>query len=235
MLAHRNTPGQVMRLLLAEDNEDLGDAVFRHLRNAGHSVEWVRQGEEALDSVAAEPYDALILDLMLPGRDGLSIIEELRRARNAIPILVVTARAEIDDKVSLLDRGADDYLVKPFDLRELDARLRAVLRRPAGRTTSMMEFGDTVVDLAGHSVSVSGQPVELSRREFRLLEILLARMGAVVPKERLMAQLFSFDEAVSVNALELYVSRLRRKLEGAALEIATVRGVGYVARIADGG
>ena len=224
-----------MRLLLAEDNEDLGDAVFRHLRNAGHSVEWVRQGEEALDSVAAEPYDALILDLMLPGRDGLSIIEELRRARNAIPILVVTARAEIDDKVSLLDRGADDYLVKPFDLRELDARLRAVLRRPAGRTTSMMEFGDTVVDLAGHSVSVSGQPVELSRREFRLLEILLARMGAVVPKERLMAQLFSFDEAVSVNALELYVSRLRRKLEGAALEIATVRGVGYVARIADGG
>lgn len=224
-----------MRLLLAEDNEDLGDAVFRHLRNAGHSVEWVRQGEAALDSVAAEPYDALILDLMLPGRDGLSIIEELRRARNAIPILVVTARAEIDDKVSLLDRGADDYLVKPFDLRELDARLRAVLRRPAGRTTSLMEFGDTVVDLAGHSVSVSGQAVELSRREFRLLEILLARVGAVVPKERLMSQLFSFDEAVSVNALELYVSRLRRKLEGAALEIATVRGVGYVARITDVG
>ncbi|WP_336739134.1 response regulator transcription factor [Aureimonas altamirensis] len=224
-----------MRLLLAEDNEDLGDAVFRHLRNAGHSVEWVRRGEAALDSVAAEPYDALILDLTLPGRDGLSIIEELRRARNAIPILVVTARAEIDDKVSLLDRGADDYLVKPFDLRELDARLRAVLRRPAGRTTSLMEFGDTVVDLAGHSVSVSGQAVELSRREFRLLEILLARVGAVVPKERLMSQLFSFDEAVSVNALELYVSRLRRKLEGAALEIATVRGVGYVARITDGG
>jgi len=224
-----------MRLLLAEDNEDLGDAVFRHLRNAGHSVEWVRQGEAALESVAAEPYDALILDLMLPGRDGLSIIEELRRARNAIPILVVTARAEIDDKVSLLDRGADDYLVKPFDLRELDARLRAVLRRPSGRTTSLMEFGDTVVDLAGHSVSVSGQAVELSRREFRLLEILLARIGAVVPKERLMSQLFSFDEAVSVNALELYVSRLRRKLEGAALEIATVRGVGYVARITDGG
>ncbi|KHJ55780.1 chemotaxis protein CheY [Aureimonas altamirensis] len=224
-----------MRLLLAEDNDDLGDAVFRHLRNAGHSVEWVRQGEAALDAVAAEPYDALILDLMLPGRDGLSIIEELRRARNAIPILVVTARAEIDDKVSLLDRGADDYLVKPFDLRELDARLRAVLRRPAGRTTSLMEFGDTVVDLAGHSVSVSGQAVELSRREFRLLEILLARVGAVVPKERLMSQLFSFDEAVSVNALELYVSRLRRKLEGAALEIATVRGVGYVARITNGG
>ncbi|QOG07955.1 response regulator transcription factor [Aureimonas sp. OT7] len=224
-----------MRLLLVEDNDDLGDAVFRHLRNAGHSVEWVRQGEAALDAVAAEPYDALILDLMLPGRDGLSIIEELRRARNAIPILVVTARAEIDDKVSLLDRGADDYLVKPFDLRELDARLRAVLRRPAGRTTSLMEFGDTVVDLAGHSVSVSGQAVELSRREFRLLEILLARVGAVVPKERLMSQLFSFDEAVSVNALELYVSRLRRKLEGAALEIATVRGVGYVARITNGG
>ncbi len=224
-----------MRLLLAEDNEDLGDAVYRHLKNAGHSVEWAQRGDAVLDAVRAEPYDALILDLMLPGRDGISIIEELRRARNAIPILVVTARAEIDDKVSLLDRGADDYLVKPFDLRELDARLRAILRRPAGRMTSLVTYGDLTVDLAGHSVAIDRHPVELSRREFRLLEILLARMGSVVPKERLMAQLFSFDEMVSINALELYVSRLRRKLDGAALEIVTIRGVGYVARLADDG
>ncbi|MFD2239145.1 response regulator transcription factor [Aureimonas populi] len=222
-----------MRMLLVEDNEDLGDAVNRHLRNAGHSVEWVRTGELALESAACERFDAMILDLTLPGRDGLSVISQLRREKSAIPILVVTARSEIDDKISLLDQGADDYLVKPFDLRELDARLRALLRRPAGQTTSVTVAGGLTLDLAGHTVSVEGSPVELGRREFRLLEIFLARKGTVVPKERLMAQLFSFDEAVSTNALELYVSRLRRKLEGSGVEIVTVRGIGYVARVRD--
>ncbi len=220
-------------MLLVEDNEDLGDAVNRHLRNAGHSVEWVRTGELALESAACERFDAMILDLTLPGRDGLSVISQLRREKSAIPILVVTARSEIDDKISLLDQGADDYLVKPFDLRELDARLRALLRRPAGQTTSVTVAGGLTLDLAGHTVSVEGSPVELGRREFRLLEIFLARKGTVVPKERLMAQLFSFDEAVSTNALELYVSRLRRKLEGSGVEIVTVRGIGYVARVRD--
>ena len=220
----RVVPADPAAALAGDNATPENDFAYEYLPKPFDVPEAVRLVRRAL---RAERYDALILDLMLPGRDGLSIIEELRRARNAIPILVVTARAEIDDKVSLLDRGADDYLVKPFDLRELDARLRAVLRRPAGRTTSLMEFGDTVVDLAGHSVSVSGQAVELSRREFRLLEILLARVGAVVPKERLMSQLFSFDEAVSVNALELYVSRLRRKLEGSGVGIRTLRGLGY--------
>ena len=172
---------------------------------------------------------------MLPDGSGLELLKQLRSEHPELPVLMLSARGEPLDRILGLELGADDYLAKPCDPRELTARLRAVLRRPAGRTTSLMEFGDTVVDLAGHSVSVSGQAVELSRREFRLLEILLARVGAVVPKERLMSQLFSFDEAVSVNALELYVSRLRRKLEGAALEIATVRGVGYVARITNGG
>lgn len=219
-----------MRILLVEDNEDLGEAIERRLRDAGHSVEWLRNGDEAIEIARAERFDVIALDLSLPGRDGISILAELRGARSETPVLVMTARAEIDDKVSLLDRGADDYLVKPFDLRELEARLRVLMRRPAGQVTSVATIGDLTMDVAGGLVTVRGRPVELGRREFRLLEILLARVGHVVAKERLMAQLFNLDEDVSVNALELQVSRLRRKLEGSRLGIETVRGVGYVAR-----
>jgi len=224
-----------MRMLLVEDNEGLGDAVNRHLREAGHSVEWVRSGEAAMEAVALEPFDAVILDLTLPGRDGLSVIAQMRRERIRTPVLVVTARSEIDDKISLLDQGADDYLVKPFDLRELDARLRALLRRQAGQTTSLTQVGDLSLDLAGREVRVGSEAVDLGRREFRLLEILLSKPGAVVQKDQLLGQLFSFDENVSINALELYVSRLRRKLEGSRVEIVTVRGAGYVARVRDAG
>lgn len=223
-----------MRILLVEDNEDLGEAIERRLRDAGHSVEWLRDGGEAIEVAASETFDVVALDLTLPGRDGISILAELRGRKSETPVLVMTARAEIDDKVSLLDRGADDYLVKPFDLRELEARLRVLMRRPAGQVTSLATVGDVTVDLANGFVSVGGRKVELGRREFRLLEILLARVGQVVAKERLMAQLFNFDEDVSVNALELQVSRLRRKLEGSRLEIETVRGVGYLARAAGG-
>ncbi|WP_062012687.1 response regulator transcription factor [Aureimonas sp. AU4] len=223
-----------MRMLLVEDNEGLGEAVNHHLRGSGHSVEWVRSGEEAWEALTLEPFDAVILDLTLPGRDGLSVIAQMRRERQATPVLVVTARSEIDDKISLLDQGADDYLVKPFDLRELDARLRALLRRQAGQTTSLSRFGDLSLDTAGRLVRIGETPVDIGRREFRLLEILLSRPGVVVQKESLMAQLFSFDEQVSTNALELYVSRLRRKLEGSRVEIVTVRGTGYVARVPQG-
>lgn len=223
-----------MRILLVEDNEDLGEAVERRLRDAGHSVEWLRDGDEAIEVALAETFDVVALDLTLPGRDGIAILAELRGRNSETPVLVMTARAEIDDKVSLLDRGADDYLVKPFDLRELEARLRVLMRRPAGQVTSTATVGDLTMDLASGRVTVGGRAVELGRREFRLLEILLAKVGHVVAKERLMAQLFNFDEDVSVNALELQVSRLRRKLEGSRLEIETVRGVGYLARAGSG-
>jgi len=219
-----------MRILLVEDNEDLGEAIERRLRDAGHSVEWLRNGDQAIEMARAEAFDVVALDLSLPGRDGISILSELRNGGAETPVLVMTARAEIDDKVSLLDRGADDYLVKPFDLRELEARLRVLMRRPAGQATSTATVGDVTIDLASGLVTVSGRAIELGRREFRLLEILLGKVGQVVAKERLMTQLFSFDEDVSVNALELQVSRLRRKLEGSRLEIGTVRGVGYLAR-----
>lgn len=219
-----------MRILLVEDNEDLGEAIDKRLRSVGHSVEWVRDGAEVIARAEGEAFDAVALDLMLPNCDGLTLIAQLRKLRFSAPILVITARSEIDDKVSLLDQGADDYLVKPFDLRELEARLRALIRRTGGQTSSRVGVGDIELDLAGLNATIAGRAIDLGRREFRLLEILVTHSGKVVAKERLMNQLFNFDEDVSINALELHISRLRKKLEPANVEIGTVRGVGYVIR-----
>ncbi|WP_233234065.1 response regulator transcription factor [Bordetella sp. LUAb4] len=221
-----------MRILLVEDNLDLGDAVESKLRNAGHSVQWVRDGESALQWARHETWDALVLDIMLPGKSGFDVIRELRANGLEAPVLVVTARSEIEDKIDMLDLGADDYLVKPFDLRELEARLRALMRRPAGRTTSLATYGNLALDLAGRTAVMNGTPLELGRREFRLLEILLSRQGSTVAKERLMSQLFDLDD-VSLNALELLISRLRKKLAASSVDIVTVRGVGYQARISE--
>jgi two-component system response regulator TctD len=218
-----------MQILLVEDNDDLGEAVESRLIQAGHAVTWVKDGDDVLPAAIGESFDAMALDLMLPNRSGFELIKLLRRAGFDAPILVMTARSEIDDKVSLLDLGADDYLVKPFDLRELEARLRALMRRTSGMTTSVLVIGNVSIDLAGRTVSVDGQEVDFGRREFRLLEILISSLGKVVPKERLMNQLFNLDNDVSTNALELYVSRLRRKLGDADLQITTARGVGYKA------
>lgn len=220
-----------MRILLVEDNEDLGEAIEKRLRSAGHSVEWVKDGADVVATAEADQFDAVALDLMLPNRDGIGLIAELRKRRFNAPILVITARSEIDDKVGLLDLGADDYLVKPFDLRELEARLRALLRRSGGQASSAIEVGNLVLDLAALNAAIDGKALELGRREFRLLEILVSHVGKVVPKERLMNQLFNFDESVSINALELHISRLRKKLDGADVEIGTVRGVGYLLRV----
>jgi two-component system, OmpR family, response regulator TctD len=219
-----------LRILLVEDAEDLGDAMVTRLRSSGHAVEWLRDGAMASDRLREDIYDAVVLDVMLPGRDGFAILSDLRRAGRNTPVLVVTARSEVDDKISLLDLGADDYLVKPFDLREFEARLRAVMRRPAGMRASTIEVGSLAIDLAARTVSLHGKPVECGRREFRLLEVLVSRLGQVAPKERLMDQLFDLDDEVSVNALELLVSRLRRKLQGGGVEIVTMRGSGYMAR-----
>ena len=218
-----------MRILLVEDNLDLGDAVESKLRSAGHSVQWVRDGVAALRWGLDETWDALVLDINLPGKDGFTVIRELRAAGLEAPVLVMTARSEIEDKIDMLDLGADDYLVKPFDLRELEARLRALMRRPAGQTSSVTAYGNLSLDLANRNVSVAGAPLELGRREFRLLEILLGKLGQTVAKERLMNQLFDLDDG-TLNALELLISRLRKKLAGASIDIVTVRGVGYQAR-----
>jgi two-component system, OmpR family, response regulator TctD len=223
-----------MRILLVEDNPDLGDAVESKLRNAGHSVQWVRDGQSAVQWGRAEPWDALVLDINLPGKDGFAILRELRKGGLGAPVLVMTARSEIEDKIDMLDLGADDYLVKPFDLRELEARLRALMRRPSGQTSSAVAYGNLTLDTANRSAELNGEVVELGRREFRLLEILLSRQGQTVTKERLMAQLFDVED-VSLNALELLISRLRKKLSGASVDIVTVRGVGYQARLDEAG
>lgn len=219
-----------MRILLVEDNEDLGEAVQQRLRSSGHSLEWVRDGSDVVEAAQSGPFDAVILDLMLPNRDGIGLIAEMRLRKFDAPILVITARSEIDDKVSLLDLGADDYLVKPFDLRELEARLRALIRRTGGQTSSVVGIGNLELDIAGLNATIGGKTLDLGRREFRLLEILVTHAGKVVAKDRLMNQLFNFDESVSINALELHISRLRRKLEPSDVEIGTIRGVGYMMR-----
>jgi two-component system response regulator TctD len=222
-----------MKLCLIEDNRDLGEAIERHLRQGGHAVTWTSDGKGAEELIAHEAFDAVILDLTLPGVDGVTILRRLRRGGNDLPVLVTTARAELDDKVSLLDLGADDYLVKPFDLRELDARLRAIVRRPAGHRTSRIVLGDLVLDQAAHMTSIDGRPVDLGLREFRLLEMLVVSAGRAVTRERLMSRLFDEGDGGSENALELLVSRVRRKIAGSAVEIVTIRGVGYLVRVTE--
>ncbi len=218
-----------MRLLLAEDAEDLGHAVERHLTRGGHLVEWVRDGADAFHLAAAGGFDALLLDLNLPGESGTRVLERLRARADPTPVLVLTARGEIEDKVRHFQLGADDYLVKPFDLRELDVRLAALLRRRFGFSGGQIAVGNLVFDADGRRVLVGGRPLELSGREYRLLEYFIVARGRVLAKEQILDHLVGLDEEIGLNAVELYVSRLRKKLEGAGFEIRTIRGLGYVA------
>lgn len=217
-----------MRILVIEDAEDLADAVIDSLRSLGHAVDWAADGHQADELLRTETYQLIILDVMLPGPDGQTLLRQLRRRGDRTPVLVTTARSQIDTKIHLLDLGADDYIVKPFDLRELEARCRALLRRSHGMASSEATFGNLVFDAAARTVSVNGQPLDLSAREFRLLELFLGNLGRVLTKSALIEQLFDLEQAVTPNAVEMSVSRLRRKLEGASVVIRTVHGVGYV-------
>jgi two-component system, OmpR family, response regulator TctD len=220
-----------VRILIVEDTPDLAEALARRLKKLGYAVDLATDGEEADDLLRSEPYDLVVLDLTLPSLDGQTILRRLRERRGRVPVLVLTARAAVDHRVSILDLGADDYVVKPCDFRELEARCRALLRRPQGMAASAVRYGNLTFDAAACRVLVAERPVELSSREFRLLEVLLANRHRVLSKDTLIEQLFGLDEAVAPNAIELYVSRLRRKLEGATVEIRTLRGLGYVAAI----
>lgn len=217
-----------MNILLVEDNRDLGEAIERRLRVLGHQVSWNTTGHEVVDVVAASDFDAVVLDLTLPAADGITILRDLRRSGKRLPVLVITAKAEIDDKVGLLDLGADDYLVKPFDMREFEARLRAVMRRPTGQVSSTLTFGRLVLDQAGQVLWQDGEVVETGLREFRLLESLMGAAGRVVTRDRLMARLCDLEDGGSENALEQMVSRVRRKIAKSGVQIVTVRGVGYL-------
>ncbi len=219
-----------MRILLVEDVVDLADAVRTHLVSLGYVVDWCADGSAVADRLKEMAYDLVILDIMLPKRDGFQILSDLRRARSRLPVFVTTALGGIDDKVNLLDLGADDYIVKPYDLREFTARVRALLRRVEGERTALVRLGRIVLDRATRRVTLDGDELELSRRELQLLELLAGRFGATIDRERLIDRIFTGEDGVAPNALEVLVSRLRRKIEGSGLELQAVRGIGYALR-----
>lgn len=216
-----------MRLLVIEDDEHLGLAVSTCLRQDGYAVDWERDGAIAEEILRYQSYDVIVVDIGLPGLDGISILKALRSRGDKTPVLVLTARSAVDDRIDALDLGADDYLAKPFDVREFLARCRALLRRSMGGATDQIEIGGFVFDGIAKTVKVNDTQILLPNREFRLLEILLRGMGRVLDKEQIAEQLFDFDHETGPNAIEVYVARLRKKLTG-TLEIKTVRGLGYV-------
>ena len=224
-----------MRILLVEDTKALREMVASHLKALGFAVDAVSSGEQALAAAAAASYDAMILDLGLPGIDGMAVLRRLRRSGSGIPALILTARDAIENRIGGLDAGADDYILKPFDLTELAARLRAVLRRPGSRRDPRIAFGDLSFDATSRLAWVSGDELSLPRREAALLEALLHAFGAIVVKDALEDRLYGFDDDVSGNAIEATVSRVRRKLAAAksGVRIEAVRGIGY--RLALGG
>ena len=215
-----------MRILLAEDDPLLGDGLRAGLRQLGFQVDWVRDGMAAERELRAEPYAAAVLDLGLPLKDGMDVLAAVRRAGIALPVLVLTARDTVPERIRGLDVGADDYVVKPVDLQELAARLRALVRRAHGQSQECLTAQDLVLDPAARAVRKAGVPVTLSAREFDLLHALLLNAGRVLSREQLEQHLYSWGEEVESNAVEVHVHHLRRKL-GAAL-IQTVRGVGYL-------
>ena len=220
-----------MRLLLVEDNERLAGFVSQGLRTAGFAVDAVRLADEALAALATTRYEICVLDLGLPDADGLDVVKSLRGQRDQTPILILTARDGLTDRIQGLNLGADDYLLKPFALEELVARLKALLRRPGAALGIELQLGNLSFDTVARSADVAGRPIVLSRLELMLLEQLLRRSGRVVAREIVAESLYNFDETVTANSLEALVSRVRRKLlaAGCNIEIHTVRGVGYMA------
>lgn len=214
-----------MRVLLVEDDPQLGDGLMVGLRQAGFTVDWVKDGVSADTALSAETFGAMILDLGLPRLAGMDVLARARQRRLDLPILILTARDAVADKVAGLDGGADDYLVKPVDLDELAARVRALARRSAGRAMPVIRHGAVTLDPAAHEVTLDGTPVELSTREFSLLHVLLDNAGRVMTRPQLESALYGWHDEPDSNALEVHIHHLRRKL-GADL-IKTLRGVGY--------
>ncbi|MCE1239778.1 MAG: response regulator transcription factor [Azonexaceae bacterium] len=215
-----------MRILIAEDDTIIADGLTRSLRQAGYAVDWAPNGLEAEAALAAVGYDLLILDLGLPKVPGLEVLKRLRARNSQLPVLILTALDGTGDRVKGLDLGADDYMVKPFELAELEARVRALTRRSAG-TAPVILCGALSYDQVGRIAQIDGQALDLSAREIGLLEVLLNRMGRLVSKDQLVDHLCGWGEEVSHNAIEVYVHRLRKKLEPGGVRIATVRGLGY--------
>lgn len=215
-----------MRVLLAEDDDLLGDGLKTGLKQEGYTVDWVKDGQSAESALLDNEFDLVVLDLGLPRKAGLDVLKQLRNSGKDIPVLILTARDSVQDRVTGLDSGADDYLVKPFDLEELCARLRVLQRRTAGRSAPLIVHDGISLDPAAHKVLLNGEPVSLSMREFVLLQHLMENIGRVIPRARLEEKLYGWDAEVESNSLEVFIHHLRKKL-GADF-IRTVRGVGYM-------
>lgn len=214
-----------MRLLIAEDDPTIGNGLQRGLRQEGFAIDWVETSQHALAALAVATYDLLLLDLGLPDKDGLSLLKELRNSNNAIPIIIITARDDISSRVGGLNDGADDYLVKPFALEELVARINAVFRRKVGRSQSILAVGALRLDPAQHLAWFKEAPLSLSAKEFSLLQKLMLEPGKVISKETLEESLYGWNQELGSNAIEVHIHNLRKKV--APNVIRTVRGVGY--------
>lgn len=217
-----------MRILIAEDDSTLAEALQFSLRQAGYAVDWINNGVFADHALGSEVFDLLILDLGLPKIDGFEVLRRLRKRNSQLAVLILSGREDPREKVQGLDLGADDYLVKPFSLNELHARVRALLRRSSGDTRPQLVQGKLQFDTVKRTVMLDGKPLTLSLPELGVLEVLLHRAGRVVSKEQLIEHLYSYENNVSHNAIEVYVHRLRKKIEGAGVTIRTAYGLGYV-------
>jgi two-component system OmpR family response regulator len=216
-----------MRILIAEDDQVLADGLLRSLRGAGYAVDHVASGTEADAALVSHDFDLVILDLGLPKLPGLEVLRKLRSRGNPTPVLILTAADAVEQRVKGLDLGADDYMAKPFALAELEARVRALTRRGLGSASATIKHGPLTFDATGRVAYINDQMIELSARELSLLEVLLQRAGRLVSKEQLVERLCEWGEEVSNNAIEVYIHRLRKKIEQGPIRIATVRGLGY--------
>jgi two-component system OmpR family response regulator len=216
------------RVLLVEDDEPLARGVAALLRDRGHAVDHVTSGQAALELIGLEPYGLVVLDVGLPDMSGFEVLRRIRRGGEKAPVLILTARDAVEDRVTGLDSGADDYLLKPFDPAELEARVRALVRRSRGDPSPTVVVGNLVLDTVTGAARIGERPIDLRRREAAVLACLAARAGRVVPKDRIAAEVFAYDDDVAPNALELYIARLRKKLQPDGPQIRTLRGLGYM-------
>jgi len=217
-----------MHLLLVEDDIDLAEGLAASLRQSGYTVDWVVSGTEADHVLQGDEFDLILLDLNLPGKSGLEVLQGLRGHKKPVPVLILSARDETDDRVKGLDLGADDYLTKPFDLAELEARVRALLRRQRAGEGQRVEFGDLALDAAARSITANGAMLDLTAREYGLMELLMLRAGKVVSKAQISERLCVQGEEMSDGAIETLVHRVRRKIEGCPAALRTLRGFGYI-------